>query len=90
MSLPRAVTAAIKKVEAAKDLATYVIKQAIAEEARKRKLTKIELLVWESKYWRGDKVVANARIEELLEAYNEEIHSGGLMGIWSDERGWEA
>ena len=82
------VSSALRHLQRAKDTATKAIMDAIAAEATRRGMTDVKLLVWTNEYLRGDQVLTSAKIEKLLSRYNDEIHSGGLMGIWTAKHGW--
>lgn len=63
-------------------------KQRIVEEATRREITSMRLLLWSRKYFRGNSVIQSARIEHLLAKYYEGFGGGALVATWSNICGW--
>ena len=78
----------ISDLEEAKRKVEEEILNLIDKEARKKKIDRLEFLVYKNLYWRGGKLVKNKEIDLLLELYDINIHSSGFNGIWNAEDGW--
>jgi hypothetical protein len=89
MSKPMTVSKAEAQLNKARDCLEQAILANLDAEARQRKYTKMEMLVWSTNCHRGDReVTPSKKISLLLELYAEEVHRSGLIGIWTAERGW--
>jgi hypothetical protein len=57
--------------------------------AKRKDLSCIMLLPYGNCYKRGDDDdVEVPELDKLDDLYSEEVHPGGLQGLWTPERGW--
>ncbi len=82
------VRSALRRLQASRKLVEKTVLKAIDAEARRCRLTEIQLLVWEDRFLRDGKPVTNAKIRKLLDLYIDEVHPAGITGIWTSKDGW--
>lgn len=60
----------------------------IEEIAKARNFDKVLLTPYEWVYKRGGREVSCKPIDDLLDLFIEEIHAGGIQGVWEKGKGW--
>lgn len=79
---------AIRRLYIARGEASWTIRLAIFDEARRRKLDKMTVAGQACTCRRGGKIVDSKKIGKLLARYQAEIDPKGIHGVWTKEEGW--
>lgn len=82
------VAQAIRQLQKAQETAKDAICDAIVAEAKRKGLTRIEILDAGSHYFRGPDRIRSTEIDRLLNVFDTEVHRSGLLAIWTEEQGW--
>ena len=85
----------IRSLVRQKNKAVEALDNAIYDEldfqARKCSLDRMIITAYGNTYERDGKVVRERdliRLDELIELYADEVHPGGMEGLWTPEKGW--
>ena len=79
---------AIDAYEKAKNTVLEVLLVQIAEIAKARGITRIEVIADSGTYHRGSRTVACRPAVALIDAYCKDVHATKFFTAWTAERGW--
>jgi hypothetical protein len=78
------------RIERAKEALETALRARVVEIARQMHLDEVMYGDYSNRYMRGGKEVESKQLDELETFYCDHIHDGGLVALWTQERGWVA